>query len=92
MMAVFLSTSLAFSKDYKKQDESVVFAGRISRINSLAKLLRLKIDFENAKFLSKNNRIEILAKKDLNAGIWMNFTDVVNIEIEINMFQIGRKH
>lgn len=36
-----------------------VFSGRISKLNSVAKLLRFKISFENAKFLSKNDRIEI---------------------------------
>ncbi|MAZ48322.1 MAG: hypothetical protein CME65_07145 [Halobacteriovoraceae bacterium] len=40
-------------------EETVVFPGRVSRINPTAKLIRLKIEFENAKFLNKNNRIEI---------------------------------
>lgn len=40
-------------------NEKVIFSGRISKVNKVAKLLRFKIDFENAKFLSKNDRIEI---------------------------------
>lgn len=61
--AVFLLLLLLFSthlgaKEYFNDDDSVVFPGRISKVNQLAKLIRLKIDFENAKFLSKNHRLE----------------------------------
>lgn len=59
VLCLFSLSVNGFSKEYKNLDDSVVFSGRVSKINSLAKLLRLKIYFENAKFLSKNNRIEI---------------------------------
>lgn len=49
----------ANARDYNSQDDSVVFPGRISKTNPIAKLIRLKISFENSKFLSKNERIEI---------------------------------
>lgn len=58
-LMLFLICNQGLAVDYKEQDETVVFSARISKINGLAKLLRLKINFENAKFLSKNNRIEI---------------------------------
>ncbi|MBT4791868.1 MAG: hypothetical protein HON90_09880 [Halobacteriovoraceae bacterium] len=48
-----------FSKDYKLAEDTVVFSGRISKINRIAKLMRIKIKFENAKFITKDNRIEI---------------------------------
>lgn len=39
--------------------ENPVFSGRISKINSTAKIFRIKITFENGKFLKKNDRIEL---------------------------------
>lgn len=58
VLLTFLSLD-SFAKDYTLMEETVVFPGRVSRVNPVAKLVRLKIDFENAKFLNKNNRIEI---------------------------------
>ncbi len=48
-----------FGEEFPIGNSESVFPGRISRINDIAKLLRFKIDFENAKFLIKNDRIEI---------------------------------
>lgn len=47
------------AREYRLNEETVVFPGHVSKINSIAKLIRVKITFENAKFLRKNNRIEI---------------------------------
>ncbi|MEE2671158.1 MAG: hypothetical protein VYA54_05580 [Bdellovibrionota bacterium] len=60
LLVLFTFLSLdSFAKEYTLMEETVVFPGRVSRVNPVAKLVRLKIDFENAKFLNKNNRIEI---------------------------------
>ncbi len=48
----------AFAVDYPSNGRVSVFSARISKLNPTAKLLRLKINFENAKFLAKNDRIE----------------------------------
>ncbi|MBL7664551.1 MAG: hypothetical protein JNM93_05415 [Bacteriovoracaceae bacterium] len=40
------------------QREQATFSGRISRINDKAQLMRVKVDFENAKFLTKKDRVE----------------------------------
>jgi len=58
-MSFLLASFTTQARDYREGDDTVVFPARISKINKLAKLIRLKIDFENAKFLSKNHRIEL---------------------------------
>ncbi len=56
---LFLFTaSISIAEEYKKNEESTKFSGRISRINRIAKLIRLKITFENSKFLRKKDRVE----------------------------------
>lgn len=47
-----------YSVDFKLDEDTAKFSARISRLNSVSKLMRLKISFENAKFLRKNDRIE----------------------------------
>jgi len=39
-------------------DESGIFTGRVSKVNSEAKLVRLKIDFINMKYLNKGDKVE----------------------------------
>lgn len=58
IILIFISAS-SIARDYSLMEETIIFPGRVSKINQTAKLVRLKIDFENAKFLNKNNRIEI---------------------------------
>lgn len=45
--------------DYQLAEETVVFSGRISKMNSIAKLVRIRITFENSKFITKNNKLEM---------------------------------
>lgn len=59
LLFLTLPSLSSLAGEYKLAEDEVVFTGRISKMNSVAKLIRIKIDFENAKFLSKNNRIEI---------------------------------
>lgn len=56
---LYFSLTASYSAVNYNDNEKVIFSGRISKLNKVAKLLRFKIDFENAKFLSKNDRIEI---------------------------------
>jgi hypothetical protein len=51
-------SSHVFSLDLIEEELSTHFSGRISRINKLAKLMRIRVDFENAKFLNKGDRVE----------------------------------
>jgi len=57
LFTLFISITV-YAKEYTEAEESLVFSGRISKINSIAKLIRIKINFENSKYLSKNDRIE----------------------------------
>ncbi len=59
IIILFCSGFAAFAKDYELAEETVIFPARVSKINRSASLVRLKIDFENAKFISKENRLEI---------------------------------
>ncbi len=40
------------------QDVPEIFSGRISRINGPAKLVRIKVNFKNIKFLNSKDRVE----------------------------------
>ena len=58
-ISLCILSSLSFAKDYKLAAETVVFPGRVSKMNRIARLVRIKIKFENSKFITKNNKIEI---------------------------------
>lgn len=54
-----LMTSLnSFALEYKNDEDTTNFSGRISRLNRVAKMARIKIDFANAKYLRKKDRVE----------------------------------
>ena len=55
---IFLFSTSLFAIEYVNNEDSVNFSGRISRINKIAKLIRLKITFENSKFIRKKDRVE----------------------------------
>lgn len=55
---IFLGGGLSSAKEYIKDEDTTNFSGRISRLNRVAKLARIKIDFENAKYLRKKDRVE----------------------------------
>lgn len=58
LLFLFISP-LANAKLYKLNEETVIFPGRVSKINKIANLIRIKVTFENSKFIERNNRIEI---------------------------------
>jgi hypothetical protein len=41
-----------------KKTIEATFPGRVSRINSIAQLVRIRVDFKNAKFLNRGDRLE----------------------------------
>ena len=51
-------STIVNAQDYSLADDTRIFSGRISKINRDAKLIRIKIEFENAKYLTKNSRID----------------------------------
>ena len=57
LITLLFSTGLN-AQTYQLNEETVIFPLRVSKLNSAAKLARLKINFENSKFLEKNHRIE----------------------------------
>lgn len=46
------------SKEHAKNEDTTIFSGRVSRLNTIAKLARIKVDFQNSKYLRKKDRIE----------------------------------
>lgn len=60
IFAICLSTSFVWSQsaELKKDEDSTVFSGRISRLNAPAKLARIRTDFANIKFLNRKDRVE----------------------------------
>ena len=55
---LFILSFSSYSVEYSLGEDSVNFSGRISRINNIAKLIRVKITFENSKFIRKKDRVE----------------------------------
>lgn len=49
------------SKDEKKMG---LFSGRISKVNKLASLMRVKIDFPNMRYLNKKDKVEFWDEHD----------------------------
>ena len=60
ILIISLLTGWTWSQSLEpKEDENTsVFGGRISRLNSVAKLARIRTDFENIKFLNAKDRLE----------------------------------
>lgn len=48
----------AQSEESAKDEKGSHFTGRISRLNSKARLARIRTDFENIKFLNRKDRVE----------------------------------
>jgi len=57
LVIIFL-TSLSFGQELKRDEDATIFPLRVSKLNSEARLMRLKITFDNSKFFQKGNRIE----------------------------------
>lgn len=55
---VIFSWHSAYSQESLKGESIATFAGRVSRINRGAELIRLKIDFSNAKYLKAGDKVE----------------------------------
>jgi len=61
LLFTFLGISLwgwAESVESKKDEYGSSFTGRISRLNSKARLVRIRTDFGNIKFLNRKDRVE----------------------------------
>ena len=54
LIILFFSINTAYST----VDMSGVFGGRVSKLNEPASMVRVKVDFTNFKYLSKNDRVE----------------------------------
>jgi hypothetical protein len=57
-IVIFLSTSLFADLEKVNNQQAALFSGRISRLNEASSLVRIKVDFENFKFLNKKDRVE----------------------------------
>jgi hypothetical protein len=49
------SSTLSVSYDLSQE---AIFPGQVSRLNETAQIMRVRLDFKNAKFLNKNDRVE----------------------------------
>ena len=54
---IILFCEFLYAKDYKLAEDTVVFPGRVSKVNQVAKLVRIRVKFENAKFITRNNKL-----------------------------------
>tara|TARA_R110002049_G_scaffold99946_7_gene243056 strand:- start:177 stop:887 length:711 start_codon:yes stop_codon:yes gene_type:complete len=76
ILLILLISSLCISESQSKVENIEVsmpkvqelgdFAGRISKINQSASLLRFKLSFENAKYLNKRDRVDFWDERDPN--------------------------
>jgi hypothetical protein len=57
-MFLLLIWGPTLAKDYPQDELSAIFSGRISKLNEKANLMRIRVDFENMKFLNTKDRIE----------------------------------
>ena len=60
ILLVSISYLLSFSgnAETKRMSEQGVFSGRVSYLRSEASLVRIRVDFENVKYLNKKDRVE----------------------------------
>jgi hypothetical protein len=58
MIFVIVPFSWGQSVESKKDESGSHFTGRISRLNSTARLARIRTDFENIKFFNRKDRVE----------------------------------
>jgi tRNA U55 pseudouridine synthase TruB len=57
LLILFISFSV-YGGNKPFDEKSVLFSGRVSRVNKIAELMRIKVDFENSKYLSAKDKIE----------------------------------
>lgn len=62
--AIFLSTT--YSAKSSEYSEEGFFSGRIAKINKGAALVKVKINFENVKYLNKKDKIEFWDERNQN--------------------------
>lgn len=58
MLIYLFSSTIAFSQLKSGEVKHALFSGHISRINTTAGLIRLRVDFDNMKFINRKDRIE----------------------------------
>jgi tRNA U55 pseudouridine synthase TruB len=58
LLVIFLISLSSYAGNKPFDEKSVLFSGRVSRINKIAELMRIKVDFENSKYLSAKDKIE----------------------------------
>jgi hypothetical protein len=58
LIFLFISTSTFAALKNGSDEDNAVFAGRVSRLNRIAKLMRVRVKFENYKFLNVKDRVE----------------------------------
>ena len=98
LLICFLSIASlsSFGINGEAGEESSVFSGRISRINNTAKLIRLKISFENSKFLRKRDRIEFwnetYPEKKCNSYIEARTSEYLLLRVPLYDICISRVH
>lgn len=66
LFLIFFHTSVWAKNLDNQRTNSGYFAGRISRISENAGLLRVKVEFENFKYLNVKDRVEFYSEMDPN--------------------------
>jgi len=57
-ITMILYSSSLLSVDYYQDEDSYVFSGRVSRLSRETGLIRIKIDFENMKYINRKDRLD----------------------------------
>lgn len=56
---LFLSVKLSFGRQLEFDNELGRFSGRVSHVESTAKLVRFKVDFDNIKYVNKLDELDL---------------------------------
>lgn len=58
ILILILISNLVYAVSYRQDEKSATFSARVSRLNKDAGLMRVKINFENSKYLSAKDKVE----------------------------------
>ena len=58
LFLIFSVSSLGLAQDIGFDEDQSEFPGRISKINPVAKLMRIRVNFDNMKFVNKGDKLQ----------------------------------
>jgi hypothetical protein len=97
MKHLFVALLFSFSSMvFAVEDRESTFGGRVSSLNQVAGLMRIKVDFKNMKFLNKRDKVEFWnesnAQNRCNSYIVAKSSDYLLLKVPNFDICIGRVH